>query len=478
MNFALDSAKHNNSLQSGAFAFEETTPAGHLFVVLDFAAHDYANLEASLKARLATVVKSFVSLPDFAPDLFLGFLAKEINNFAYNLAEQSGGPDLPCSVALCFLSDDRLSYLARGDASISIFSEGTARRLDETQNETKLGTRDVQTPPSAEVQELSLVDDSMIVMMTHGVAQQFASAGVSDLTSLHAPDVNSFCDLLMLSSTGTDLDRAVVVIGGPFKKDAAIDVMELRQRLAAIESRLTETNGGANAAANLEERLGRRIDDLKEQLTNRGAAVAASEDVSGRAENVTLIDKPRDGIGAMVLRVLPIVLIAALAAGFLGGWWSARRRLKAAMPATAVEVWSVKTLGNQVTITRKDSSSRTVILILAQPVAATGEQTFSSFADVQRYIETITTASASASPAQANQTPAAPVGNGVTNAVPGTSPTSATTEAIVGPGDSLNELSRRYNTTPQRLKELNPQITRWPTIHAGQKVIVPATAGG
>jgi len=477
MNFAFDSAKHNSSMQGGAVAFEETTPAGNLFVILDFAAHDYANLDASLKARLATVVKSFVSLPDFAPDLFLGFLAKEINNFAYNLAEQSGGPDLPCSAALCFLSDERLSYLVRGDASILVFSDGAARRLDEAQNKTKLGSRDLQTPPSGEVQELSLADDQMIVMMTPGVAQQFDGKDGSDLTSLHAPDVHSFCDLLMLGSTGTDLDRAVVVIGGPFKKDAAIDLLDLRQRIAAIESRLSETNGGANAQPDLEERLGRRIDELKEQLANPRAAVGSVDEKPDGADRE--LEKAGTGTGAVLLRMLPIVLVASLAAGFLGGWWAVRRRLRAAVPATTQEVWSVRTSGNQVSIIRKDATDGgAVTLNVAQPVAATGEQTFSSFADVQRYIETIKTASAGASPAVANQTPVASAGNQVPNAVPGSSPALTTTEAVVGPGDSLNELARRYNTTPQRLKELNPQITRWPFIHAGQKVIVPATAGG
>jgi LysM repeat protein len=67
-----------------------------------------------------------------------------------------------------------------------------------------------------------------------------------------------------------------------------------------------------------------------------------------------------------------------------------------------------------------------------------------------------------------NGAPASPTRN--------TSPAS-TAEITVGPGDSLNELARRFNTTAGRLKELNPTFN-WPRIQAGQQVIIPAPAGG
>jgi LysM repeat protein len=52
-----------------------------------------------------------------------------------------------------------------------------------------------------------------------------------------------------------------------------------------------------------------------------------------------------------------------------------------------------------------------------------------------------------------------------------------TTEVTLAPGDSLNELARRFNTTAERLKELNPQISNWARVQPGQKVVVPGPAG-
>ncbi|HKP46225.1 MAG TPA: hypothetical protein VJT50_06455, partial [Pyrinomonadaceae bacterium] len=92
MKFSLASTEPKSRPHGKDFTFELETPRGHFFALLDFAAHDYANLNATLKSKLETIVGSFVSLSRFSAELFLGFMAKEINNFLYKLGEQSGGP--------------------------------------------------------------------------------------------------------------------------------------------------------------------------------------------------------------------------------------------------------------------------------------------------------------------------------------------------------------------------------------------------
>ena len=52
-----------------------------------------------------------------------------------------------------------------------------------------------------------------------------------------------------------------------------------------------------------------------------------------------------------------------------------------------------------------------------------------------------------------------------------------TTEVTVVAGDSLNRLSNKYKATPDRLRELNPQVVNWATILPGQKIMVPASPG-
>src|ERR1044072_3581158 len=125
MNFACDSLKPKAKLRNEDFYFHIETPRGHFFAVLDFASHDYANLNATLKGKLETIVASFASLEDFSDALFLGFLAKEINNFVSNLADQSGGPEPFFAAALCLVSNDNFAYFLGGEVKIDILnSEG------------------------------------------------------------------------------------------------------------------------------------------------------------------------------------------------------------------------------------------------------------------------------------------------------------------------------------------------------------------
>ena len=177
MHFAFDYAKHKSKPRNAGFCFDTETPRGHLFTVLDFAPHDYANLNPSLQGKLETIVSSFDSVSSFSADLFLGFLAKEINNFVHNLAEQSGGPELICSAALCLVSADRLSYFLRGDTKISILQSGRLRPLEadklaEDEHEktvlAQLGVEKVEAPMSDQVQSFTLQDDDLVLIMTRG----------------------------------------------------------------------------------------------------------------------------------------------------------------------------------------------------------------------------------------------------------------------------------------------------------------------
>ena len=104
-------------------------PRGHFFAVLNFVPHDYANLDAILKRKLETIVESFDSVAKFSADLFLGFVAREINNFLHDLGKQSPGPELFSSAVLCFVSGDRLAYFLCGDAKVSILESDRLRSL-------------------------------------------------------------------------------------------------------------------------------------------------------------------------------------------------------------------------------------------------------------------------------------------------------------------------------------------------------------
>src|SRR6185503_19484898 len=162
--------------------------------------------------------------------------------------------------------------------------------------------------------------------------------------------------------------------------------------------------------------------------------------------------------GISLARVALLVLGAAILGSLIGGWMQSGTK-------RAAEVWSVKTAGNQITISRLDGEQATVTLDVAQPLNATGEQRFSSFADAQRYINTI------AQPTS-NQAPATAAASQADN-----KPSEAVAEVTVKQGDTLKRLADQYKVPPEKLMSLNPTIQRWPAIRIGQKIFVPASPG-
>jgi len=495
MHFAFDYAKHKSKPRNAGFYFDIETPRGHLFTVLDFAPHDYANLNPSLQGKLETIVGSFESVSSSSADLFLGFLAKEINNFVHNLAEQSGGPELSCSAALCLVSGARLSYFLSGDAKISILQSGRLQPLQgdepggdehEKTAPAQLGANKVEAPLSDQVRSFTLQDDDLVLIMTRGVAETFENQeSPADRWNLLESDVQVLCDSLMKASSAGGEDRMLVVISGPYQrlvepglaepsqieqklgeqfaalkddlrnKAATIDLLELDEKVKNLSATLAAKAGTA-------EVLELRRDVLRLGLVSTAGISTATSEPSEETELSTppalaSAAVPRYGNQTPFgLRAALTVLVISLAAGFVGGWLGSRRN------RTAPEVWSVKTSGNQITIGRKDgTNSGNVTLVVAQPLKSTGEQTFSSYADVQRYIDTITN-------------PAIPFSQTSQSNPPTPSTPAAVTEITVKPGDSLKKLAQVYNVPEEKLMELNPGITRWPLIQIGQKIVVPS----
>lgn len=463
MNFAFDSVKPKSKVLNEDFYFEFETPRGHCFIVLDFISHDYANLNATLKGKLETIVGSFVSLPSFSAELFLGFIAKDINNFIHDLAAQGGGPELLCSAALCFLNENKFSYFLRGNTQITLVSEGKLRSLGgaaaKEEDSSALGKSEIEAPTS-EVETLTVADSDTILIMTESVARTIRSTEICE-----DADAKSTCDLLLQGSAASNEDRTLIVINGPYQRQTGA---ALSQEFVDDLNRLKEeVQGKAGNIALLE--LGGKIDSL-----------AAT--IAGKADNAELLELKRDVLriglsvktnkglekssvvseapplaqpqSSSLLKTAVVALIVSLAAGFLGGWFFSRRI------RPVPEVWSVKSSGNQISIARQNGA--TVTLDVAKPLKATGEQTFSSFADVQRYIDTISAPDSSSVPAKTEATELKPE--------PG-----AVTEVIVKPGDSLKRFAQHYNVPQERIMELNPTITRWPYIKAGQKILVPSS---
>src|SRR5882724_11591747 len=251
MKFSSDSIKLRSKAHNEDFCFDLETPRGHFFAVLDFGSHDYANLNATLKGKLETIVGSFVSLSRFSAELFLGFLAKEINNFLHNLGEQSGGPELLASGALCLVSGNRLTYFLCGDVQLNVLNNGRLLPLfgtaaDEPASASststaieRLGAQNQEAPVTDSVQSFTLQDADLILLMTRGLHEVFEGRKLADkVAALGSTDPKLICDVLMKSGVRAQEDRSLVVMSGPYEKYVDPVLADLSKAVAALESRL------------------------------------------------------------------------------------------------------------------------------------------------------------------------------------------------------------------------------------------------
>lgn len=491
MKFSSDSIKLKSKPHNEDFSFDLETPRGHFFALLDFGHHDYANLNATLKGKLETIVGSFVTLSRFSAELFLGFLAKEINNFLHNLGEQSGGPELLASGALCLVNGNRLTYFLCGDIQVNVVNNGrllplfgpaAGESVSTDPAIEQLGARNREAPLTDVVQSFTLQDADLVLMMTRGLQDAFTGRTLADeIAKIGSTDPHVICEALMKSGASASEDRSLVVMGGPYEKYLDPVLADLSKAVAALESRMEALNEDLSRGQD-DSRVNQQLEVLKDDLRGKAARIdlleldekiknlsatltqkannagSKSEFVDSDMQSVTgHADEASRGPAIPITMVALLVLAAALIGSVIGGWIQSRAARE------APEVWSVKTGGNQITISRLDAEQATVTLNVAQPLSATGEQKFSSFADVKRYIDTISQTAASV-PA------ASPVASPTAGAAP-----DSVTEITVNRGDSLRTLAAQYNVPQQKLMSLNPNIRRWSTIRIGQRIVVPMT---
>ncbi len=532
MNFTSQSLKPDLKPQNEDFVFERETPRGHFFAVFDFDQHDFANLNTTLEAKLETIIGSFVTLSRFSSELFLGFIAKEINSFLYTLGQHNGGQESLCSAALCLVSGDRLSYFTGGDVRIIIVSHGLMLRLGNLEADRsglsvgQLGQPEEESPFADQVQHVTLKQDDAVLIMSGGLANEFAGQALLDhVSDLRSTDPEIICDTLMEASEASQDDRTLVVIGGPYERDAERISAELSGAAASMEPRVITEIGSAKLedtgelqAVSVEDdrfvEFDERPDDRSAVLANKADQVESpdlhsevlkpmlakeseqpgdddelSEDSSARATAETFAPllsregntKPiiRHSSGFRPFMWVALLLLVGIAGGFIGGWINASRK------PTLAEAWTVKTLGNQIVISRLNGAANASIVTIdtAGPLKSTGEQSFSSFANVKHFIDTITPVEAPIEVEQAEakqvepepqkvvQSPAKPSRPAAPKE---TKPAELVASTAFRQGDSLKTLAQRYKVAPAKLVALNPRISRWSLVKPGQRIVVPA----
>jgi LysM repeat protein len=261
-------------------------------------------------------------------------------------------------------------------------------------------------------------------------------------------------------------DRTLVVISGPYERYVDPVLADLSKAVASLEVRLdalTESHQSKSSSGLDNEQRSNQERSLQRKGLRLGALAAGGTSLGDKENDQTrapavgasttelVLDRLLNWSGNSIVQMALLVLVVAIAGAFVGAWLQSR------MTGKNQEVWSVKTAGKQIVISRRDGSDAegSVNLNVSRPLRSTGEQTFSSFADVKQYIDTITNGE--------DQGNGIPLGEGIT-------------EIAIGPGDTLKKLSQRYNSTPEQIMELNPNITKWTELQIGQKIVVPSSS--
>jgi LysM repeat protein len=454
VNFSSDSVKLEIRPHKEDFYLDVETPRGHVFAVLDFAPHDYVNLTPALKNRLEMIVTSFEATSRFSADFFLGFVALEINNYLKNLSKQADSSPIRCSAALCLVNGNQLSYFLCGDVLLNILTGGGLVPLyggesGNEQNTEQLGARNSQMTLTNQVKSLTLHDSDTVLIMTQGIGKTFDQARLAkEVISLRSSDPKIIRDALLAASAASRNDRTLVVIGGPYQRSGEPTLAELSKAVASLEAKVnTLTTIGSPSDVT----PGALQGDESSSPANHETEVAMPAGV---------IDQVRSNYRSIGVAAALITLAIALVGGFAGSWFQSRTVRR------NPEVWAVRTSGNQIEIARLDESApSTVSLSLEQPSKTTGEQRFSSFSDAKQYLEMISGSSTAANQSKQQNQAAAPTEN---------NPADSTVEYSVKSGDSLMSLASRHQVSPDRLKELNPNITKWRGIQIGQRIALPS----
>ena len=213
-------------------------------------------------------------------------------------------------------------------------------------------------------------------------------------------------------------------------KAPSIDMLEFEEKLKGLEASLA-------SKAETTDMLGLQRDVLKLGLTAttpaspeakaipQATTSESRDDAAGQTREHSVSDREHpvsDQVPAtrtaFPISAALIILALSLAAGFGGGWLQSRLARKNA------EAWSVKTSGTQIVLSRLDAGNTAeVTMTLAEPLQSSGEQKFSSFADVKRYVDTLMAAQAASNKPVVSDTPQ-PV-----------------SEITIKPGDSLKKLA-------------------------------------
>jgi LysM repeat protein len=231
-----DSIKEANKDECEDIFFRQETRHGALYIVFDFSSHNFGNLTYQLRSEITKVIGSLDALAAPTPELYLGYVAKDINNYVYRMSRDVCNGKLHCVAAMCLFKGNRLTYLTYGDARVNIFDGEnllllngakyhTLTVVSETQDSPKpidenpeqFGRKFFELPLPERAHTLTLRDTDTVLIFSDGVEEVLPPhERLKELRRLAAAEPEQIYDAIMQATTAVQDDRTLVVIKGGY----------------------------------------------------------------------------------------------------------------------------------------------------------------------------------------------------------------------------------------------------------------------
>jgi len=255
-----DSIKESSKSESEDLYLHYPTKHGDLFVVLDFAGHNYRNFNLKLKSDFSTLIDQLSVLRGINRELFLGCLAKELNNYVLRMGQEFCAGRLFCVVAMGLLNANNFTYLTYGDARINIFDGDRLILLNGSRYQTRMIVADIQERPKAidespeqfgrrffdiplvdRVHTVTLGDSDTVLMFSDGVEAILSPPYLlRELRGLITAGPQEIYDAIMLATSSVQDDRTLVVIKGTFGKLPSAAEEQIREQVSALKTNLEQ----------------------------------------------------------------------------------------------------------------------------------------------------------------------------------------------------------------------------------------------
>ncbi|MCU1266653.1 MAG: hypothetical protein JWM21_2971 [Acidobacteria bacterium] len=293
MQYHGDSVKEASKSQNEDVYFSKKTKYGLLCVVLDFAGYNYENFGLKLRSDFATLIDQLDTLEGMTSELFLGYVAKELNNYVYRMGQEFCAGRLNCVAALCLLDANVLTCLTYGDARVNIFdgnnlillngakyqtltivSEPNEHLRPIEENPEQLGAKYFDSPLVDRTQRISLKDSDTVLMFSDGVEEVLAPPDrLRELRRLASAEPREIYEALIQLTAAVQDDRTLAVIKGPYEA-AREDPLAKRvqQEMSELQNQLGTINENQNE---LNNDLAGRTAELERQIRESSASLSA-----------------------------------------------------------------------------------------------------------------------------------------------------------------------------------------------------------